>query len=81
MARYVIIIPADLEDTWLELSQALVGQDVSVILDRRQRERRKGMAERRVDRRRKERRGVRPSATIRSSAPAGSGSAGISPFE
>jgi hypothetical protein len=81
MARYVIIVPADMEDTWLELSQALAGQDVSVILDRRQGERRKGATSRTADRRRKQRRGVRPSATIRSSTRASSGSAGITALE
>ncbi len=80
MARYVIVVPADMHDTWLELSQALAGQDVSVILERRHGERRKGAAARTVDRRRKQRRGVRPSATIRSSTHASPGSAGISPF-
>jgi hypothetical protein len=81
MARYVIIVPPDMEDTWLELSQALAGQEVSVILERRQGERRKGGTARTADRRRKQRRGVQPSATIRSSTRASFGSAGTTALE
>jgi hypothetical protein len=80
MERYVIIVPPDMEDTCLELSQALAGQDVSVILERRSGERRQGASARTVDRRRKQRRGARPSATIRSSTQASSGSAGTAAF-
>jgi hypothetical protein len=72
--RYVIVIPPDMPETCAELSAALSGEDVAVVLDRRRGDRRQltiGRASARapriepLDRRRLERRGLHPPAAIR----------------
>ena len=76
--RYVIVIPSDMPETCAELATALAGEDVTVVLDRRQGERRQltlGRAGARasrvepIDRRRMERRGLHPPAAIRPARP------------
>ena len=63
--RYVIVIPSDMPETCAELTTALAGEDVTVVLDRRRGDRRQLTLARALDRRRLERRGVHPPAAIR----------------
>ena len=58
MARFVIVVPPDMTDTCAELSTALAGEDVCVIVDRRQTDRRRGQTSPMVERRRTDRRGT-----------------------
>jgi len=67
MARYVIVVPPDMPETCAELSAALAGEDVSVLLDRRQGDRRRQVMPPIAERRRQERRGPHPPAAIRPS--------------
>ena len=63
--RYVIVIPSDMPETCAELTTALAGDDVTVVLDRRRGDRRQLTLGRGLDRRRLERRGAHPPAAIR----------------
>ena len=63
--RYVVVIPSDMPETCAELTAALAGDDVTVVLDRRRGDRRQLTLTRTRDRRRLERRGVHPPAAIR----------------
>ena len=63
--RYVIVIPSDMPETCAELTTALAGDDVTVVLERRRGDRRQLTLARALDRRRLERRGTHPSAAVR----------------
>jgi hypothetical protein len=67
MRPYVIVVPADMHETCAELTSALAGEDVTVVLDRRRADRRRSGLTLPLDRRRVERRAPHPPAAIRPS--------------
>ena len=56
--RFVVVVPPERPDVYEQLQEAMSGEDVRVIVDRRREDRRRLSATPRIDRRRAYRRGT-----------------------
>jgi hypothetical protein len=56
--RFVVVVPPERPDVYAQLAEAMAGENVCVVVDRRHGDRRNHWSEPRVDRRRTYRRGT-----------------------